>query len=191
MTYSLHTDSIVKGNCILLVTAEDRQTYDTNRTLTYTFLLNYKLMLPECNFNIKHTICRTGCLWNMKELGIVHTNFVWCAVMPVWYNVTESLVNCHYSLMIKMYRNKFCLVYCCWQAAYWSECTVTSPNLTQYILLCSWNIQKQMAYYAIQNNCLLTALCIKHTAVKMCLDLCKNCLPFTHIPWCWRSRGFQ
>lgn len=102
MTYSLDTDSIVKENCILLVRAEDRQTYDTNRILTYNFLLNYKLMLPECNFNntqfVGWDVCGT---W--KNLGIVHRNFVWCAVMPVWYTVNDSLVNCHYTVLWSEY----------------------------------------------------------------------------------------
>ena len=90
-----------------------------------------------------------------------------------------------------MHHKRFCLVYCCWQATYWSECTITSLNLKQYILLCSWNIQKQMVYYDIKNIYPLTALCRKHRAVKICLDLHKNCLPFTRIPWLWRSRGFH
>jgi len=65
-------------------------------------------MLPEYNFNTQFV--GQDVYGTRKNFGIVHTNFAWCAVMPVSYTVTDSLVNCHHTIL-------------------WSECIVTSPVL--------------------------------------------------------------
>jgi len=66
-----------------------------------------------------------------------------------------------------MHHNKSCFVYCCWQAAYWSECTITSPNLMQYIPLCPWSSHKQMVYCAVQTTTYLQ-LCAESTQLWRC-----------------------
>jgi len=126
--------------------------------------LNYKLILPECNFNNTQFVGQ-NVYGTWRNLGNVHINFVWCTVVPVSYTVTVSMVNCHHTilwpecivtgsvwcavtgklstdqkaplqvlfgvlllascLLIRMNHNKFCLEYCCWQGAYWSEGSIT------------------------------------------------------------------
>jgi len=54
-------------------------------------------MLPEYNFNTQFV--GQDVYGTRKNFGIVHTNFAWCAVMPVSYTVTDSLVNCHHTIL--------------------------------------------------------------------------------------------